>query len=94
MQAEHFEWDDHKAQTNFRDHNVTFEEAMLAFEDPDGIDEIESSMHYGEERWKLIGVAEGKVLVVIHTPRENRTRIISARKAERHEREDYHRQSR
>ena len=94
MQNDWFEWHDEKARSNVRDHGVTFEDASLAFDDPDSIDEIDISMDYGEERWKLIGMSAGRLLVVIHTPRGERTRIISARGAEKHERRDYDRKGR
>ena len=91
MRDERFEWLDRKARTNIRDHGVTFEEAMLAFDDDLSIDDIDESMNYGEERWKLTGMARGRLLVVIYTLRGKRIRTISARKADRHEQEDYYR---
>jgi len=72
MRDERFEWFDRKARTNFRDHGVTFEEATLAFDDDLAIDEIDESMDYGEERWKLTGMAGGRLLVVIYVMRGKR----------------------
>ena len=91
MQDQHFEWHDTKARTNLRDHGVTFEAAMLAFDDNLAIDELDLTMDYGEERLKLTGMAQGRLLVVVYTMRETRIRIISAREADRHEQNDYHR---
>lgn len=54
----------------------------FTIEDPDPI---------GEQRFVSLGMdALGRVLVVVHTQREERTRVISARKASRGESEQYH----
>ena len=89
MQDKRFEWHDQKARTNIRDHGVTFEDASKAFDDPAAFDEIDYSMDYGEERAVLIGRVGGNLLVVVYTMRGDRIRIISAREAERNERERY-----
>ena len=91
MRDAHFEWDDAKADSNRRKHGVTFEEARAAFDDPQGLDEFDDESD--EERWKRIGLAHSGVLVVIHTERGQRTRIISAGRAKRHEQELYYRQA-
>jgi uncharacterized protein len=85
-----FEWSDEKARTNIRDHGVSFELATRVFDDLHAIDDIEDSMAYGEERWSVTGLVDLDVLIVIYTLREDRTRIISARRADRHEREGYY----
>ena len=89
MQNERFEWHDRKARTNLRDHGVSFEEATNVFDDDLAIDDIDSSMDYGEERWKLIGTAYNRLLVVVYTIRGKRFWIISAREADRYEQERY-----
>jgi len=48
---------------------------------------------YGEERWNLLGMCEGVILHVTYTERGERIRIISARRAERHEQDRYYRQN-
>ena len=48
-----FEWDDRKADSNLRKHGVSFEDARLAFDDPDGFDEEDDDPD--EERWKRVG---------------------------------------
>jgi hypothetical protein len=80
-----FEWDPEKAERNLRDHGVTFEEASTSFVDPYSI-VIEDPEHsLGEERFILLGVsARGRLLVVVHTDREDHIRLISAWKADRH----------
>jgi uncharacterized DUF497 family protein len=86
-----FEWNDQKAVENARKHGVTFQQAELAFTDLFCVEELEDSMPYGEERWTLTGVAAGEILVVVYTERGSNIRIISARRATKHEREHYYR---
>jgi uncharacterized protein len=94
MQTDDFEWDDNKAASNLIKHGVSFETATFAFDDPDGLDDVEDSVNYGEQRLKLTGKVDQRLLVVIYVLRGRRTRIISAREAERHEQDDYDRNRR
>jgi uncharacterized DUF497 family protein len=90
MQSDRFEWDDAKATSNRAKHDVSFEEAARVFDDPLALIEIDDVPDDdGEEREILIGAAGGKLLVVVHTYRNGRARIISARKATAHERREY-----
>jgi uncharacterized DUF497 family protein len=85
-----FEWDANKAATNIADHGVSFDEAVTAFEDPLSltIEHPDHSEH--EERLILLGRSRNnRLLVVVHTERENRIRLISARSATPRERRDY-----
>lgn len=93
MIDDEFEWDDDKADANARKHGVSFDEAKSVFRDPFGIELLDDRDDYGEDRYILIGMAFERVLVVIHTPREERNRIISARHAEPNERRFYHEQN-
>ena len=93
MQGETFEWDDGKAAQNLRDHGVAFSKAVTAFADPFSVEWIDDSAAYGEERWNLLGMTEGVILHVTYTERGERIRIISARRAERHEQDTYYRQN-
>lgn len=85
-----FEWDDEKAQKNFRKHGVTFEEATTIFGDPLSLT-IDDPLHSkGEHRFVTIGQSmRQRILVVVHVDRGNRIRVISARVATRKEREQY-----
>jgi uncharacterized protein len=85
-----FGWDKANADGNFRRHNVTFEAATRVFEDPFYVDEIDDREDYGEERSNIIGMADGRLLVVTYTLRSGVTRIISARLAEPRESRRYH----
>lgn len=85
-----FEWDPDKATTNFKKHSVTFHEAATVLGDPLSVTFHDPDHSIDEERFITIGVSiEGRVVSVSHTDRENRIRIISARKATRHERKIY-----
>lgn len=89
-----FEWDPRKARTNYFKHGVTFEEAATAFQDPKGLDGEDLKHSRREERrLRLAKSRIGRVLVIAYTLRsrthEENTRIISARRASRKERENY-----
>ena len=85
-----FEWHDAKAEANLRAHGVSFELAKTVFSDPFGVERLDDREDYGEERFVLIGMAEGNVvLFVAYTEREGRMRIISARRATQNEQDDY-----
>lgn len=88
-----FEWDDAKAADNVRKHGVSFLFAAKAFRDPSGIEWIDDSEEYGEERTVLLATADATILVVVFTERNERIRIISARKAKRHEQDHYYREN-
>ena len=93
MRNDRFEWDDEKARRNLANHHVSFERATNVFGDPNSIDQIDDEP--GEERWQTAGRDLNRVLVVVWTVRQgNRIRIISARKATRHEEDSYYRQTR
>jgi uncharacterized DUF497 family protein len=85
-----FEWDASKARSNLKKHGISFEEATTIFGDPRAIT-IESSVVSGEKRLVTIGrSAAGRfVIVVVHTDRNDRIRIMSARPASRAERKQY-----
>jgi uncharacterized DUF497 family protein len=86
-----YEWDNGKAAANLRKHGVDFADAIAALEDTDRIEEIDTRFVYDEERIQVIGMARGKVLfVIVMIPGEDRCRIISARKATRHEQDRYY----
>ena len=85
-----FEWDDDKAESNERKHNVSFPEAQTVFADRLSLTGYDPDHSDVEDRYITMGTSlEGRLLVVSHTDRENRVRIISAREASRRERKDY-----
>jgi hypothetical protein len=86
-----YEWDDGKAAENLRKHGVDFADAIAALEDPNHVEAIDDRFVYDEERIQVIGMAHGEVLlVVVMLPGEEICRIISARKATRHEQDRYY----
>jgi uncharacterized protein len=88
-----FEWDPDKAVHNVLKHGVSFEEAALVFNDPGSFDIADDSGLPEEERWRLIGLKDLAVLVVVYTERPPKIRIISARRANRHEQKLYYSQN-
>jgi len=88
-----FEWDDAKAEANWRAHGVAFHHAVKAFRDPFAIERIDDRQDYGEERVNLLGMSEDVILHVTYTERGERVRLISARRAEKHEQDDYYREN-
>ena len=89
-----YEWDEKKNKSNIKKHGISFEMAMLAFDDPN-VQSEQYGIENGEERWLTIGLVEGVwLLVVAHTAHEEADgteviRIISARRAEPKEEKSY-----
>jgi uncharacterized protein len=85
-----FEWDPDKAERNHAKHGVAFPEAATILGDPLALTFYDPDHSDDEDRFLTFGLsAEGRVLVVSHTDRDDRTRIISARAATRRERRIY-----
>ena len=87
-----FEWDASKAAVNLRKHGVSFEDAARVFLDPNRIETYDGRGAYGEDRWKTVGMVEPALLAVVYTVRGKEgdiIRLISARKADAHERTQY-----
>lgn len=76
-----FEWDENKNAENFQKHGVRFEEAEKAFEDENAV-ELYDELNSDEEiRYQIIALSPRRLLFVAFTVREEKIRIISARKA-------------
>ncbi|MFZ0770862.1 MAG: BrnT family toxin [Candidatus Sulfotelmatobacter sp.] len=87
-----FEWDEEKNAANIKNHVIDFLDAALIFDNPT-IEAIDDREDYGELRCVALGLSGEMVLHVIYTRRaENVVRIISARKANRHDAEKYYRE--
>ena len=89
-----WEWDDAKDRENLRKHGLNFAEAMLVFDDP--LSATRPDPYPFEERWRTMGEIGGAIIIVVHTRpeadyerRESVGRIISARPAQRRERDAY-----
>ena len=85
-----FEWNPNKAELNFKKHGVSFQEAATTFNDPLSVTFPDPDHSIGESRYVIIGISRFRqILVVAHTDREDKIRIITARKATRQERKFY-----
>ena len=81
-----FEWNPDKAALNFEKHRVSFQEAATVFNDPLSITFPDPDHSIGESRYIIIGVSQlGRLLVIAHTDRGEKVRIISARQVTRQE---------
>ena len=86
----HFEWDPRKAESNLRKHNVTFAEAVTIFNDELSITISDPDHSSEEDRYITIGLSNrGRLIMVSHTDRNNRIRIISVRELTQIERKAY-----
>jgi uncharacterized protein len=94
MEDEFFEWNDEKAESNLGKHGVSFEEAKSVFYDSLSIT-IPDVLHSNEEyRFIITGHSfEQRQIVVAHTDRNDRIRIISARLANAKEKKKYEKRS-
>jgi uncharacterized DUF497 family protein len=86
-----YEWDRAKAAANRRKHGIDFKDALPALEDPNRLEGVDERWDYGEERVITIGLAWQEILFVVTTMRGDDTcRLISARRATRHEEDRYY----
>ena len=85
-----FDWDPRKAASNLRRHNVSFGEAATVFRDPLSTTVPDPDHSRNEDCSITIGLSHrGRLLMVAHTERGDRLRIISARALTRTERMQY-----
>ena len=85
-----FEWDPAKRLVNLRRHGVDFEIVERVFEGP-VLERRDDRFDYGETRWVAVGRVNTIELTVCYTDRGDLRRVISARKANKDERESYYR---
>ena len=85
-----FEWDERKAATNLKKHNVSFHEAGTVFGDPMAITFHDPEHSENEHRFLTFVLSQSnRLLVVAHTDRGGKARIISARTMTKYERKIY-----
>ena len=84
-----FEWDQAKSDECFAERGFDFAYALHAFVDPARQVRQDNRWDYGEDRYQLLGTIEHRVFVVVYTVRGDVIRIISARKANQREVQDY-----
>ena len=85
-----FEWDPNKATNNIAKHEISFNEASTVFADPLSLTFSDPDHSRSEDRYITISESmQRNLLIISHTDRDQRIRIISARKATRRERRIY-----
>ncbi|MCC6300924.1 MAG: BrnT family toxin [Anaerolineales bacterium] len=90
MENSEFEWDDEKAESNLKKHDVSFDEAATIFNDPNIATLTDPDHSMDEERYVSLGMSVMmRLLSVSHTYRNERIRIINARKATSSEKKNY-----
>lgn len=91
-----FEWDERKNAENLRKHGISFDEARTVFADEEALLVADPDHSNKEDRFVLLGLSSAlRTLVVCHCYRQGEViRIISARRANRAERDQYGRRSR
>lgn len=84
-----YEWDEEKNRLNIRVHGIDFLDVLAMFQHP-MVMFLDQRADYGEDRWIGIGVLKTVMAVIVFTePKEDTVRIISARKAAKHEERIY-----
>lgn len=92
MKELRFQWDEKKEKTNVKKHGVSFEESRTVFYDENAIQFFDPDHSEDEDRFILLGMSlKLRVLIVCHCFRESETviRIISARRADKDEEDEY-----
>jgi hypothetical protein len=85
-----FEWDDDKARANMEKHGVSFQEARTVLSDPLSLSFRDALHSRAEVRYTTLGLSDkNRLLVVAHTVRGSRTRVISSRLPTNSERRKY-----
>ncbi len=85
-----FEWDPNKARKNIKVHGLSFDEACTAFKDTLSLTIYDPLHSDKEDRFILIGnSSKNRLVVIVHTERGDKIRIISARVATKNERKQY-----
>ena len=84
-----FEWSKSKAKVNLAKHGVSFELAKRVFDDPFAVEFLDDREDYDEEHFVIMGMVDRQILFVAYAERKDAIRIISARRATKHEQEVY-----
>lgn len=84
-----WEWDDAKNAANIEKHGVSFEEALQAFIDPDGIEkeDLAHSAPSEQRLWRTGKLKSGRIVTVVYTLHQDRIRLISTQERRRERRE-------
>ncbi len=85
-----FEWDENINQSNTKKHGISFDEAKMAFLDEDMITKEDLRKDYGETRYIGMGKVAEIIIIVVYTMRKTIIRLISAKKANKKEKQIYY----
>lgn len=88
-----FEWDEQKRLINLEKHGIDFADVWEIFQYAT-YSTVDDRFDYGEIRFLTLGLLFGEIISVCHTETDESFRIISARKAEKHEQETYFKNTR
>ncbi len=83
-----FEWDAKKCKANIHLHGIDFGGIESVF-DGYTLTIEDTRFDYGEQRFVTLGLLQGRVVLIVHTERDETIRIISVRKATKHEQSRY-----
>ena len=91
MNEDQFEWDAAKAERNLAKHGVSFDAARCVFDDVFALERFDLDSAPDEIRYVITGMVKDVILTAVYAERGERVRIISARKATKHEQTEYYR---
>ena len=87
-----FEWDEEKRKSNLKRHGLDFVDALKAFTAP-MLTTLDDREDYGKERWIGVSMLDARIVVIVFAERyendDEIVRVISLRKALKHERSQY-----
>jgi hypothetical protein len=83
-----FEWYEQKRLENLDKHGIDFLDAKEIWQG-EVLEVPSEQQEHGEQRYIAYGLLEGRIIAVVFTWRGDSRRLISARRARRHERQDY-----
>jgi len=84
-----YQWDEEKNKKNIRHHGIDFNDVPSMFLSP-MVTFLDNRKDYGEDRWIGIGILKTILAVIVFTePNDDTIRIVSARKARKHEQQIY-----
>ena len=84
-----YTYDPRKRSSNLKKHNLDFDDAPLVLTASQTLTFEDRRADYGEQRFITIGLLRGEVVVLVTTETDDEIRVISMRKAERHEQQIY-----
>jgi uncharacterized DUF497 family protein len=87
-----FEWDEAKRRANLKRHGFDFQRVEEVFANETSFTIEDDRFNYVEIRFLTLGVLDGRVVAIAHTETDEVTRVISLRKASKHEEEIFYKE--